>query len=85
MKLDVEEQEILNDFESGKFVSSNKDNKRFEEYAKNTLKKDERITIRLAGRDLTEIKKKAITEGIPYQTLISSILHKYITGNLKQP
>jgi len=44
------------------------------------MTKDKRINIRIAGKDLEEIQKKALEEGIPYQTLISSILHKYASG-----
>ena len=51
-------------------------------YAKATLAKDKRITLRLSSFDLDAIQAKAIEEGIPYQTLISSILHKYATGLL---
>ncbi|MDC9715502.1 MAG: hypothetical protein PSN36_06790 [Gammaproteobacteria bacterium] len=50
--------------------------------AKNTFKKDKRINIRLASNDLTNIQIKAAKEGLPYQTLISSIIHKYVDGEL---
>lgn len=56
--------------------------KKFQEVAREYFKKDKRINIRLSGRDLNEIKRKAIIEGIPYQTLVSSILHKYVNGRL---
>ena len=49
-------------------------------YAANTFKKDKRINIRLSSRDLSSIQKLALREGIPYQTLIASILHKYADG-----
>lgn len=49
--------------------------------AANTLRKDARINIRLSGIDLMKIKQKAAFEGIPYQTLIASILHKYAAGH----
>jgi predicted DNA binding CopG/RHH family protein len=51
-------------------------------YASQTLKKDKRINIRISDKDLQSIQRKAISEGIPYQTLISSLLHKYINGKL---
>jgi predicted DNA binding CopG/RHH family protein len=54
-------------------------------YAKATLAKDKRITLRLSSIDLDAIQTKAIEEGIPYQIFISSILHKYITGRLVEP
>jgi len=53
-------------------------------YARNTLKKDKRVNIRISSKDLEEIQVSAIKQGLPYQTLISSVLHKYITGQLKE-
>jgi predicted DNA binding CopG/RHH family protein len=50
--------------------------------ARNTLKKDKRINLRLTQKDYHQIQVKAIEEGIPYQTLISSIIHKYLNGSL---
>ena len=50
--------------------------------ARNTLKKDKRINLRLTQKDYHKIQIKAIEEGIPYQTLISSIVHKYLNGSL---
>jgi len=50
--------------------------------AKNTMLKDQRMNIRIAKRDLEGLKTKALEQGLPYQTLVSSILHKYINGNL---
>ena len=50
--------------------------------AKNTMLKDQRMNIRIAKRDLEGLKAKALEEGLPYQTLVSSILHKYVTGKL---
>ena len=52
------------------------------EAARNTLRKDKRINLRLSQKDYYEIQIKAIEEGIPYQTLISSIIHKYLNGSL---
>jgi len=52
--------------------------------AKNTLKKDKRINLRLTQKDYHDIQVKAVEEGIPYQTLISSIVHKYLNGSLAQ-
>ena len=51
--------------------------------AKNTMLKDKRMNIRIAGRDIELLKTKALEEGVPYQTLVSSILHKFVTGKLK--
>ena len=50
--------------------------------ARNTLKKDKRINLRLTQKDYHQIQIKAIEEGIPYQTLISSVIHKYLNGAL---
>ena len=83
-ELDLEEKEILESFEKGEWESVG-DSDRFaqlQSYAKANLAKDKRITLRLSSLDLNAIQAKAIEEGIPYQTLISSVLHKYITGRL---
>ncbi len=50
--------------------------------ARNTLKKDKRINLRFTQKDYRQIQIKAIEEGMPYQTLISSIVHKYLNGSL---
>ena len=84
-KLDKEEQELLSSIENDEWVSvDNLKNeiKKHQEIAKNTLKKDKRINIRLSSFDLEAIKTKAVEMGLPYQTLISSILHQYISGRL---
>ncbi len=52
--------------------------------AKKTLLKDQRMNIRIAKRDLEGLKTRALEEGLPYQTLVSSILHKYVTGKLRE-
>lgn len=73
------EQQILDDFESGEFVSVpnlEKEKRRLQAIAKATLNKTRNINIRLSERDLYKLKSKAVEEGIPYQTLASSILHK---------
>ncbi len=80
-----EELEIVNAIENGEFTSiKNLDSEklRYSKYAAKTLKKDKRVNIRISERDLHSIQRKAIEEGIPYQTLISSLLHKYINGRL---
>ena len=86
-KLDQEEREILEAFESGK-VTRAKDaaetKKRHQKYAEAMFKKDARINIRLSSRDLRGLQKRALVEGIPYQTLVASILHKYIEGRLHE-
>ena len=84
VKLDKEEQKILDAYESGEFESVMTDERRksIEQTAAATFKKDKRINIRLSGRDLSAIKRRALEEGIPYQTLVASILHKYASGSL---
>ncbi|MBN2769199.1 MAG: antitoxin [Spirochaetes bacterium] len=84
-KLDDEEKDILDSYQKGEWKSiSNMNNeiKKHIEYARATIKKDKRVNIRISERDLESIQMIAIEEGIPYQTLISSLLHKYISGKL---
>ena len=85
MKYDKEEKTILDAYKKGKMTLSTPSKKEIEAIkaaAKNTLVKDKRITIRLYGHDYKGIQKKAIEMGIPYQTLISAIIHRYIEGEL---
>ena len=84
-KLDQEELEILAAFESGSVKrarDAGETQKRHQEYAEAMFRKDARINIRLPSKDLRGLQKKALAEGIPYQTLIASILHKYVEGRL---
>lgn len=83
VKLDQEEQAILDAFEAGEFKSimTPARKKSAQAAAEATLKKDKRINIRISGRDLVALQRRAAKEGIPYQTLVSSILHKYVSGN----
>ena len=55
---------------------------RYQTYAKATFKKDRRVNIRISGKDLEALQKRAVEEGLPYQTLIASLLHKYVSGRL---
>ncbi|NOX19866.1 MAG: antitoxin [Nitrospirae bacterium] len=85
MKLSKEEKQLLESVEKGEWKSVKgvkRKIKNYQEYAKATFKKDRRINIRISERDLIGIQKKALEEGIPYQTLISSIIHKYVSGRL---
>ena len=87
LHFDKEELQILQDFERGEFESVRnftEEKQRLEAAAKKALKKDKRINIRLSSHDLEKLKKQALKEGIPYQTLISSTLHKFATGRLKE-
>jgi predicted DNA binding CopG/RHH family protein len=84
-KLDNEEQEILDAFESGKLKKSKNSKKQIEQHrqvAGTTFKKDARINIRLSSRDLRSLQARALREGVPYQTLVSSVLHKFVDGQL---
>ena len=83
--LNNEEKEVLESYDKGEWKSVKKlgiHKKRFKKYAQATFKKDKRLNIRISSKDLEGIQKKAIEEGIPYQTLISSIIHKYVSGRL---
>jgi predicted DNA binding CopG/RHH family protein len=84
-RLTEEEQEILDSFERGEWAPVKDLSKRKRElirYARNTLKKDKRLNIRISERDLSELQKKAVSEGLPYQTFVSSIIHKFVNGKL---
>jgi len=84
--LSKEEKAILDAAESGEYVSTltKARKKELEATAKNTLKKDKRINIRISNRDLVAVQTRALEEGIPYQTLVSSIIHKYVSGSLHE-
>jgi len=80
--LDKQEKKILKDFEEGKLVRVSKvreEKKKYQQYAKDTLNKKANINIRLSRKVLQKLKTKAAEEGIPYQTLASSILHRFAT------
>lgn len=82
-KYTKDEKDILTSYENDEWQSSpdlNKDRKKYSQIARNTILKNKRINIRISERDLTKLKSKSVEEGMPYQTLVSSILHKYISG-----
>jgi len=84
-KLTPEEQNILEAYEAGEFEpveNMDEEIERYRSYAARAFKKDKRINIRISSRDLEAIQKRALEEGLPYQTLIASILHKYASGTL---
>ena len=84
--LDLEEKKILSSFENDELASVKdveKEKKMARKSAVKSLHKDVRINIRLSSTDVSHIKQIAAYEGLPYQTLISSILHKYAAGHLK--
>ena len=82
---DKEEQELMESIENEEWVSVNNldaEIKKAREIAKATFIKSERMNIRISPKDLNGLKVKALEEGIPYQTLVSSIIHKYLSGRL---
>jgi predicted DNA binding CopG/RHH family protein len=84
-RLDANEAEMLSSYERGEWRSVEDREARaadYVEYARATLRKDQRVNIRITRRDLEGIQKRALAEGIPYQTLIASVLHKYVSGRL---
>ena len=86
MKLDKYEEELLAAFESGALlpIATKEELEQIRESARATATKNQRINIRLAAGDLRDIQVKAMQEGMPYQTLIASVLHKYVTGRLAE-
>ncbi len=85
IKLDEDEAELLQAIEKGAWKSVDKldsEISKFKKLATSTLKKNKRINIRISEQDLYLVQRKAVHEGIPYQTLISSILHKYVKGEI---
>jgi len=74
--------DILAAYDAGqlKSVASKSEPARIRSAARATAIKDKRVNIRLSSGDLNDIQIKALEEGVPYQTLIASVLHKYVTG-----
>ncbi len=85
-KLDPYEREVLEAYELGKLqpIASKAELQRMRAAARATAIKDKRVNIRLSSADLLDIQAKALAEGMPYQTLIASILHKYAAGKLAE-
>ena len=81
--VDAYEQEVLSAFEKGrlKSVATKGELEKFRAAARATAVKDRRVNIRLSSIDLNDIQIKALQEGMPYQTLIASVLHKYVSGH----
>jgi predicted DNA binding CopG/RHH family protein len=87
VKLDKEEQELLKSVERGewKTVENAEEEAAFaKEAAANSLRKDERVTLRLSSIDLDRLKQKAAYKGLPYQTFIASVLHEYAAGHFEE-
>lgn len=85
-EIDKYELEIVEAYDKGKLksVATKSELAKFKAAARSTAIKDRRVNIRLSSGDLTDIQVKALEEGMPYQTLIASILHKYVTGRLSE-
>lgn len=85
-RINNEEKDVLDSYERGQWKpvkNRKREINRLQQYARNTLQKDKRINIRMSSKDLDRVRVIATQEGIPYQTLISSIIHKYVSGYLK--
>jgi predicted DNA binding CopG/RHH family protein len=81
------EKDILESFERGEWRSVKgvrREKHRYTRYARATFRKDRRLNIRISSKDLEAIQKRALEEGLPYQTLIASLLHKFASGRLKE-
>lgn len=85
-EIDTYEAEVLGAYEKGvlKSVATKEELARFKAAARATAIKDRRVNIRLSSVDLSDIQVRALEEGVPYQTLIASVLHKYVTGRLTE-
>ena len=85
-KLDPYELDVLEAYESGKLkpIASKAELQRMRASARATAIKDKRVNIRLSSADLLDIQAKALSEGMPYQTLIADVLHKYVVGKLAE-
>ena len=85
-KVDEYEAELLASFDAGKLksVATKSELAKMRAAARATALKDKRVNIRLSAGDLQDIQVKALEEGMPYQTLIASVLHKYVTGKLAE-
>ena len=83
--IDEEERDLIISLENGEWkeIEENEEYKlQAKKYAEATMKKDKRMNIRISERDLKNLKIRAMEEGLPYQTLVSMILHKYVSGKL---
>jgi predicted DNA binding CopG/RHH family protein len=87
LKLQQDELELLASYEADEWASAKKlkeQKEQYRVYARATFRKDKRVNIRISEKDLLDLQKRAIRQGIPYQTLISSVLHKYLNGGLTE-
>ena len=81
--LDEYEEEILEAYENG-VLRPSKSQPDYQAVARNTMKKNRKVNIRLSENVLAALQRRAAREGIPYQTLIGSVLHKYVSGFLTE-
>ena len=83
-KIEAYEREILTAFDKGnlKSIATKAELEKFRQAARATAVKDRRVNIRLSSIDLSDIQVKALEQGMPYQTLIASVLHKFVSGRL---
>ena len=87
LKLQPDELELLASYENEEWQSVKNVKEQaaqYQAYARAAFRKDKRVNIRISEKDLLDLQKRALREGIPYQTLISSVLHKYVTGTLTE-
>jgi len=87
LKLQQDELELLASDEADEWKSAKKlreQTEKYRAYAHATLRKDKRVNIRISEKDLLALQKRAVRQGIPYQTLISSVLHKYVNGGFTE-
>ncbi len=87
LKLQQNELELLASYEAEEWKSAKKikeQKEQYRAYARATLRKDKRVNIRISEKDLLALQKRAVHQGIPYQTLISSVLHKYVNGGFTE-
>jgi predicted DNA binding CopG/RHH family protein len=86
LELDEYETEVLDAYENGHLesVATRDELTKLRAAARATAIKDRRVNIRLSAGDLQDIQARALEEGMPYQTLIASVLHKYVTGRLRE-
>jgi predicted DNA binding CopG/RHH family protein len=85
-KIDADEAGLIDAYEKGalRSVATKAELARYKAAARATAIKDRRVNIRLSSSDLQDIQVRAMEEGMPYQTLIASVLHKYVTGKLAE-
>jgi len=87
LKLQQDELKLLASYEAEEWKSARKikeQKEQYRAYARATLRKDKRVNIRISEKDLLALQKRAVRQGIPYQTLISSVLHKYVNGGFTE-